>query len=113
MNNRRLTKSSNNVVISGVLGGIAEYIGIDPTVLRLIYAICTPISGMALVPVYFVLMFIMPSGRGNGRSSRREGRRYYDNNRGYGGNPYSRNTNNSHSRKEAEKVDDNDDWSDF
>ena len=27
--NKRLTKSTNNVVITGTLGGLAEYLGID------------------------------------------------------------------------------------
>ena len=35
--NKRLTKSTNNVVITGTLGGLAEYLGIDPTIIRVIY----------------------------------------------------------------------------
>ena len=35
--NKRLTKSTNNAVITGTLGGLAEYLGIDPTIIRVIY----------------------------------------------------------------------------
>lgn len=39
MNKKRLYKSSRNKKICGVCGGIAEYLNIDPTVIRLITAI--------------------------------------------------------------------------
>lgn len=35
--NKKLTKSANNVVITGTLGGLAEYLRIDPTIVRVIY----------------------------------------------------------------------------
>lgn len=39
MKDKRLLKSSSNRMISGVCGGIGEFFGIDPTVIRLI---CDP-----------------------------------------------------------------------
>ena len=39
MNKKRLYKSSRNKKICGVCGGIAEYLNMDPTVIRLITAI--------------------------------------------------------------------------
>ena len=59
---RRLTKSNNDRRICGVCGGIAEYMDVDPTVVRLftaIFAVCT-----AVIPVCFMYMLaamIMPS----------------------------------------------------
>ncbi|MBQ7466346.1 MAG: PspC domain-containing protein, partial [Oscillospiraceae bacterium] len=35
---KKLTKSATNRKIAGVCGGIAEYFGIDPTIVRLIWA---------------------------------------------------------------------------
>ncbi|MBR8695301.1 PspC domain-containing protein [Enterococcus faecalis] len=32
-----MTKSNKNVVLTGTLAGIGEYIGIDPTVIRVLY----------------------------------------------------------------------------
>ena len=58
---RRLTKSKDRR-ICGVCGGIAEYIDVDPTVMRVmvaILAVCT-----AVIPVCFMYMLaamIMPS----------------------------------------------------
>ena len=58
---RKLTKS-NDRRICGVCGGIAEYLDVDPTVVRLftaIFAVCT-----AVIPVFFVYLLaamIMPS----------------------------------------------------
>ena len=34
---RKLTKSTDNVVFTGTLGGIAEFLGIDATIIRVIY----------------------------------------------------------------------------
>ena len=37
MMKKKLTKSNKNVVLTGTLAGIGEYIGIDPTVIRVLY----------------------------------------------------------------------------
>ena len=39
--NKRLFKSNVNKQISGVCGGIAEYFGIDPTLVRLAWVLFT------------------------------------------------------------------------
>lgn len=49
---RKLRKSKDSV-IDGVCGGIANWIGIDPIFIRLLFALCGWI-----VP-YVILMFIM------------------------------------------------------
>ena len=40
MNEKRLTLSDNRL-LGGVCGGFAEFIGIDPTIVRVIYAVLT------------------------------------------------------------------------
>ena len=40
MANKRLTRSSDRM-IAGVCGGIAEYFGWDPTMLRVLYTLAT------------------------------------------------------------------------
>lgn len=48
-------------MISGVCGGIAEYFGVDPTIVRIGYVALSVFS--ALFPgilVYIILMIIMP-----------------------------------------------------
>ena len=55
---KQLTKS-NDKVISGVLGGIAEYFDIDPTLVRLgAVAIC--LAGGSGVLAYIIAAIIMP-----------------------------------------------------
>lgn len=62
MNNdiKKLTRSRTSKMICGVCGGIGEYLNIDPTLVRLIWAICTAASvGMGLI-VYFIAAVVMP-----------------------------------------------------
>ena len=57
MNNKRLYKS-NDRKIAGVCGGIAEYFEIDPTLVRLIWALVFFAGGSGLL-LYFVAAIIM------------------------------------------------------
>src|SRR5579862_9650488 len=42
---RRLTRSAADVKIAGVCGGVAEYLGTDPTLVRLLWAVLTVVPG--------------------------------------------------------------------
>lgn len=42
---RRLMLSATNSKIAGVCGGIGEYLGVDPTVVRLVWAALTVVPG--------------------------------------------------------------------
>ncbi len=58
---RRLMRSRTHKVIAGVCGGIAEYLDVDPTVVRVVYVIASIFS--ALFPgllAYIILAFLMP-----------------------------------------------------
>ncbi|MDE6888701.1 MAG: PspC domain-containing protein [Eubacterium sp.] len=56
---KRLVKSNQNRVICGVCGGIAQYFNIDPTVIRLVWALfCIPGGGIL---AYIIAAIIMPS----------------------------------------------------
>lgn len=58
---RKLTKS-NDSRICGVCGGIAEYLDVDPTVVRLLTASAALLSGFVFVSfVYLIAAMIMPS----------------------------------------------------
>lgn len=58
---KQLHKSTSNRVLAGVLGGFAERYGIDPTVLRVIYAAVTIITAtVPLVLLYLAAALIMP-----------------------------------------------------
>ena len=61
MEPRRLYKSDTNRVICGVCGGIGEYFGIDPTLIRLALVLFS-FTGSTIV-AYIVAAIIMPARR--------------------------------------------------
>ena len=59
--NRKLYRSVSNKKISGVCGGIAEYFGIDATIVRVIYILIAFFT--AFIPctiLYFVFALVIP-----------------------------------------------------
>ncbi len=56
---KRLYRSRKNRQIAGVCGGIADYLAIDPTLVRLFWALFALAGGPGLV-LYIVLAAIMP-----------------------------------------------------
>lgn len=102
---KNLTKSPDNVVLTGTLGGIAEFIGIDATIVRVVYVFLSLVTtGFPGVLLYIVMALVIPSGKGGRRPSSQ--------------NPYHSGSKGGYKQfrqeppKEAEKIDD-DDWSDF
>ena len=61
--NKKLYRSSQNKMLCGVCGGIGEYLGVDPTLIRLIWAVLA-CSGTGIV-VYFLAAIIIPQDPGN------------------------------------------------
>ena len=57
---KKLMKSSSNKMVDGVCGGIAEYLGIDPTLVRLAWVLFCAMGGSGFV-AYIVAALIMPS----------------------------------------------------
>lgn len=56
----RLKKSRIDKMIAGVCGGIAEYLGWDATLVRILYVVLIFSSFGTMVLVYFILALIMP-----------------------------------------------------
>ncbi len=57
----RLHRSSENKMIAGVCGGLGEYLNVDPTVIRLIWAILSVISvGFPGIVIYIIAALIFP-----------------------------------------------------
>ena len=54
-------RRSNNKMIAGICSGIAEYMGLDPTVVRVVYAALTIFSaGFPGLLLYIILAILMP-----------------------------------------------------
>ena len=60
-----LHRSRDNKMIAGVCGGIAEWLGWDPTLVRVAYVVCSTASAaFPGVFVYVVLWILMPRREG-------------------------------------------------
>lgn len=57
---KKLYRSRNNRMIAGVCGGIAEYFNIDPTIIRIIWAILC-IYGIGIL-AYIIAVIVIPEG---------------------------------------------------
>lgn len=56
---RRLYKSNDNIMIDGVCSGIAEYFGLDPTLVRLGWiALCA--AGGSGILAYLIAAVVIP-----------------------------------------------------
>ncbi len=63
-NDKKLVRS-NNKIIAGVCGGIAEYFDVDPTLVRVVYAALTLFTaGFPGVLLYIIMMLLMPQPEG-------------------------------------------------
>ena len=56
---KKLYRSASDKKICGVCGGLAKYFGIDPTLVRLAWALFVLCAGSGLI-AYFVCAFIIP-----------------------------------------------------
>lgn len=57
--NKRLYKSNDNKMVEGVCGGIAEYFGIDPTLVRLGWVLFGALGGSGFL-AYIIAAVIIP-----------------------------------------------------
>lgn len=62
MGEKKLRKSLTDRKIFGVCGGIAEYFGIDSTLVRLIWAVAVVVFGAGLL-AYIIAAIVMPEGQ--------------------------------------------------
>lgn len=56
----RLERSTTNKVIGGVCGGIAEYLQVDPTLVRVFFVISAFLTAGIAILGYIVLLILMP-----------------------------------------------------
>lgn len=61
---KRLYRSRKQRMVAGVLGGIAEYFNIDPTIIRLLFVILLIPSFFSLSIIYFLAAIIIPNEGG-------------------------------------------------
>lgn len=57
---RRLYRSREERMIAGVCGGLAEYLTLDPTLVRLLFLGALFLGAPGVVPAYLVMAVIVP-----------------------------------------------------
>ncbi|MEN6410977.1 MAG: PspC domain-containing protein [Anaerolineaceae bacterium] len=65
---KKLTRSVSNRMIAGVCGGLGEYLNIDPTIVRLLFALIFVFAGTGLL-LYIILWIVIPEGVPGGPAS--------------------------------------------
>ena len=70
---KRLYRSRENTMIGGVCGGIAEYLDVDPTLVRIIWAISSVYGGIGVI-AYIVCLVLSRKMDQDGQRRRLPGR---------------------------------------
>jgi phage shock protein C len=56
---KRLYRSRNDRMIAGVCGGLGQFLGMDPTIIRLIFVVAV-LVGFAGLLAYLILAVVIP-----------------------------------------------------
>ncbi|GAA6237790.1 PspC domain-containing protein [Apilactobacillus micheneri] len=57
---KKLTRSKTDRMLTGVAGGVSEYLGIDSRIIRIIFIILAFFHGIGLL-AYLILLVLMPN----------------------------------------------------
>lgn len=57
----QLVRSKSDRMIAGVCGGLAKWLGWDPTAVRILYVLATIFTAFSGTIVYIILAMIMPA----------------------------------------------------
>jgi phage shock protein C len=61
MNNKRLTRIQKDHMVAGVCSGLAEYMDMDPTVIRLIFVLLFFVTGPGILLAYLIMAIVVPN----------------------------------------------------
>ncbi len=59
-NPKKLTRPRAGRKLAGVCGGLGIYLNIDPTVVRVVYALLTVFTAFSGIIIYIILMLLIP-----------------------------------------------------
>ncbi len=57
---KTLTRSKSNRMIAGVCAGLADYLNIDPTVIRLLFVLGIFLTGPGVAIAYLIMAIVTP-----------------------------------------------------
>ena len=55
----KLYRSNSDKMVAGVCGGLGEFLGLDPTLVRLIFALLALLGGHGII-LYLIMWIIVP-----------------------------------------------------
>ncbi|MCP4361283.1 MAG: PspC domain-containing protein [Chloroflexi bacterium] len=61
---KKLTRSTDDRMIAGVAAGVAEYLNIDPVLVRILFVLLALAGGPGVL-IYLVLWLVMPQTNSN------------------------------------------------
>lgn len=59
-NVKKLYRSTSDRMVAGICGGLADYFGIDSTLVRLIFVFGAIFTGSALFWAYLIMLIVVP-----------------------------------------------------
>jgi len=57
---KTLTRSKSNRMIAGVCAGLADYLNLDPTVMRLLFVLGFFLAGPGILIAYLIMAIVTP-----------------------------------------------------
>lgn len=60
--NRRLYRSRRDSILGGVAGGVADYFDMDPSIVRIVWAVLALVTGGIFLVLYIVMWIVVPEG---------------------------------------------------
>lgn len=57
---KKLYRSRDNKVLTGLCGGIGDYFGMDPTVVRVLFVLFEFLTAGLLIIIYLIVALIVP-----------------------------------------------------
>ena len=60
--NRRLYRSRRDSILGGVAAGVADYFDMDPSIVRVVWAVLALVTGGIFLVLYIVMWIVVPEG---------------------------------------------------
>ena len=60
--NRRLYRSRRDAILGGVAAGVADYFDMDPSIVRVVWAVLALVTGGIFLVLYIVMWIVVPEG---------------------------------------------------
>ena len=61
MNDKRLCRSLSDRMLAGICAGLANYMDMDPTVIRLIFVLLFFVTGPGILLAYLIMAIVIPN----------------------------------------------------